>query len=61
MRLPTRASSRWSRAVIARVTGLDAPGLVEDDPLLGQPVRHFAALGGIAKIVPGATLAAIGL
>lgn len=48
-------------AVIARVTGLDASRLVEDDPLLGQPVRHFAAQGGIAKIVPGATLAAIGL
>ena len=48
-------------AVISRVTGLDASGLVEGDPLLGQPVRHFAAQGGIAKIVAGARLAAIGL
>ena len=48
-------------AAIARVTGLDASKLVEDDPLLGQPVRHFAAWGGITRIVTTATLAAIGL
>jgi len=48
-------------AAIARVTGLDASTLVEDDPLLGQPVRHFAAWGGIARIVTTASLAAIGL
>ncbi|HEV2218927.1 MAG TPA: biotin-independent malonate decarboxylase subunit gamma, partial [Casimicrobiaceae bacterium] len=48
-------------ASIARVTGLDASGQFEDDPLLGQPVRHFAAQGGIARIIPGARLAAIGL
>ena len=48
----------------ARVVAMDAPAmarvlrldpaklaaLVEDDPLLGHPVRHFAALGG-AKVV----------
>ena len=36
---------------IARVTGLDAAQLSEDDPLLGQPVRHFEGLGGVAAIV----------
>ena len=36
---------------IARVTGLDTARLIEDDPLLGQPVRHFDALGGITAIV----------
>jgi biotin-independent malonate decarboxylase beta subunit len=36
---------------IARVTGMDAAKLIEDDPLLGQPVRHLEALGGIAAIV----------
>jgi biotin-independent malonate decarboxylase beta subunit len=36
---------------IARVTGLDTARLIEDDPLLGQPVRHFETLGGIAAIV----------
>jgi malonate decarboxylase beta subunit len=46
---------------IARVTGLDASRLVEDDPLLGHPVRHFAAQGGITRIISGATLAAMGL
>ena len=38
---------------IARVTrlaevALDA--LIEDDPLMGQPVRHLAVLGGVARI-----------
>jgi len=36
---------------IARVTGLDTARLIEDDSLLGQPVRHFDALGGITAIV----------
>ena len=36
---------------IARVTGMDAAKLIEDDPLLGQPVRHLEALGGVAAIV----------
>lgn len=45
-------------AAIARVTGLDARGLVarlESDPLVGHPVRHFASWGGIAEIVPDAS------
>jgi len=51
----------------ARVVAMDAPGmarvlkldparlaaLLEDDPLLGQPARHFAALGGLT-IAPAA-------
>jgi biotin-independent malonate decarboxylase gamma subunit len=40
-------------AAIARVTGLaevELAMLIEDDPMLGQPVRHLAALGGIAEI-----------
>jgi malonate decarboxylase beta subunit len=36
---------------LARVTGLDAARAVEDDPMLGHPVRHFAALGGIAAML----------
>jgi len=42
-------------AAIARVTGLDARALaakIEDDPLVGQPVRHFASWGGVAEILP---------
>ena len=37
-------------AAIARVTGHDVAALVEDDPLLGHPVRHFAAQGGVAQV-----------
>jgi biotin-independent malonate decarboxylase gamma subunit len=36
---------------LARVTGLDAARAAEDDPLLGHPVRHFAALGGVARML----------
>ena len=45
-------------AAIARVTGLDDATLatgIETDPLIGHAVRHFAAWGGIAAIVPDAT------
>jgi hypothetical protein len=38
---------------VLRVTGMDPVMLrlaIEDDPLLGQPARHFAALGGLAMI-----------
>ena len=59
--LPQARVVAMEPAAIARVTGLDAASLVEDDPLLGQPVRHFEAQGGIAKIVTTASLAAIGL
>jgi hypothetical protein len=46
-------------AAVARVTGLAAGSLIEDDPLLGQPVRHFAAQGGITAIIDDATLDAM--
>jgi malonate decarboxylase beta subunit len=39
---------------IARVTGQDAASLatrIEDDPLVGHPVHHFASWGGIARIL----------
>ncbi len=45
-------------AAIARVTRLDANALaarIEEDPLVGQPVRHFAAWGGIAEMLPDAS------
>ena len=44
-------------AAIARVLGIPASKiglLVEDDPLVGQPVRNFAQWGAIAKILPDA-------
>jgi len=44
-------------AAIARVTRLDGRTLaarIEDDPLVGHAVRHFAAWGGVAAIVPDA-------
>jgi hypothetical protein len=37
---------------IARVTRLPAgalAALIEDDALMGQPVRHLAAMGGVAR------------
>jgi malonate decarboxylase beta subunit len=40
---------------IARVTKQDKErlaALIENDPLLGQPVRHFASWGGITEILP---------
>jgi len=48
-------------SAIARVTGLPADDLVENDPLVGHPVRHLQAQGGVAAIVPDASLASIGL
>jgi len=41
-------------AAIARVTGRDVAQLIDDDPLLGQPVRHLAAHGGIEGLLAGA-------
>ncbi|MEO8849907.1 MAG: biotin-independent malonate decarboxylase subunit gamma, partial [Casimicrobiaceae bacterium] len=38
---------------ISRVTGMDAALLaaaIEDDPLLGHPARHMAALGGLTLV-----------
>jgi malonate decarboxylase beta subunit len=43
---------------IARVTKQDSEhlaALIENDPLLGQPIRHFAEWGGIAEILPELT------
>jgi hypothetical protein len=47
-------------AAIARVTRLEPTqiaALVEDDPALGHPVRHFAGFGGIAEILPATDVA----
>lgn len=44
-------------AAIARVLALPASriaALVEDDPLIGQPIRHFARWGAIAEVLPDA-------
>jgi biotin-independent malonate decarboxylase gamma subunit len=44
-------------AAIARVTRLpvgEVAALLENDPLLGQPVRQFARWGGIDEILPDA-------
>jgi hypothetical protein len=41
-------------AAIARVTGRDVAALIDDDPLLGQPVRHLAALGGVDRVADAA-------
>lgn len=46
---------------IARVTGLDAASLIESDPMLGHPVRHFAAQGGVTATIDEASLAALGI
>ena len=49
-------------AAIARVTRLEPAelvALIEDDPALGHPVRHFAGFGGIAAIVPASDAAAL--
>ena len=48
-------------SAVARVTGLPAGDLIENDPLLGQPVRHFAAQGGVAAIIDDASLTALGI
>jgi biotin-independent malonate decarboxylase beta subunit len=47
---------------IARVTRLPAAALaalIEDDALMGQPVRHLAALGGVARMHSTMTGAAL--
>lgn len=41
-------------ARVLRVDPAKLAALVEDDPLLGQPVRHFAALGGATIVEPAA-------
>jgi len=44
---------------IARVTGVAATQLIEDDPLLGHPVRHFSALGGVQRTLGDASARAV--
>jgi malonate decarboxylase beta subunit len=44
---------------LARVTGLDAARAIEDHPLLGHPVRHLVALGGVARMLARATPAEV--
>jgi hypothetical protein len=47
---------------IARVTRLPAcelGKLIEDDPLVGQPARHLAALGGVVRIHTAMTRATL--
>ena len=46
-------------AAIARVTGVDAERMIEHDPLMGQPVRHFAALGGVDVVLEDSSPARI--
>ena len=46
-------------AAIARVTGVDAQRLIAHDRLLGQSVRHFAALGGVESMLTDASPAQI--
>jgi len=41
-------------ASLERMTGRDVAALIDDDPLLGQQVRHFAALGGVDGVVDAA-------
>jgi biotin-independent malonate decarboxylase beta subunit len=54
--LPAARVVAMEPSAIERVTGLRVAAMIEDDPLLGQPVRHLAALGGITAIVDLRTL-----
>ena len=58
--LPSARVVAMDPAAIARVTGQDPArltALVEDDALLGHPVRHFARWGGITEMLPDADAA----
>jgi biotin-independent malonate decarboxylase gamma subunit len=49
-------------AALARVTRLpqtDLAALIENDPLLGHPVRHFARWAGMADLLPDANPARV--
>ncbi|HVO89697.1 MAG TPA: biotin-independent malonate decarboxylase subunit gamma [Casimicrobiaceae bacterium] len=54
--LPDARVEAMAPSAIERVTGVAAASLVENDPLLGHPVRHFASLGGVRAIVDDPTL-----
>jgi malonate decarboxylase beta subunit len=58
--LPDSRVVAMDSSAIARVTGIAAGELIENDPLLGQPVRHLVARGG-AAIVADASLEALDL
>ena len=58
--LPDSRVVAMEPSAVARVTGIEAAELIENDPLLGQPVRHLVARGG-AAIVAEATLTALGI
>jgi hypothetical protein len=44
---------------VARVTRIDAARAIEDHRLLGHPVRHLAALGGVARMLVDASEASL--
>jgi biotin-independent malonate decarboxylase beta subunit len=51
--LPASRIVAMEAQALARVIGIDASRIVraiEDDPLLGHPARHFAALGGLTLV-----------
>jgi malonate decarboxylase beta subunit len=58
--LPASRVVAMEPSAVARVTGIEAGELIENDPLLGQPVRHLVGHGG-AAIVAEASLGALGL
>lgn len=58
--LPSSRVVAMEPSAIARVTGISVASLIEDDALLGQPVRHFAAHGKVTT-VERASLEALGI
>ena len=59
--LPASRVIAMEPQALERVTGLPAHALVDDDPLLGQSVRHFAAQGGVTAVIDEASLEALRL
>jgi malonate decarboxylase gamma subunit len=60
--LPDARIEAMAPDAIARVTRLPARELrklIEDDPLVGQPARHLAALGGVARMHTAMTRATL--
>jgi malonate decarboxylase beta subunit len=58
--LPDSRVVAMEPSAVTRVTGIAAADLIENDVLLGQPVRHLVAQGG-AVLVPEASLRALRL